>query len=388
MKKRIQVVDGLRGFSLLGILIANMLYFQYANITVEAVQPSTWWDQGAYYFTKIFVEGSFVPIFGFLFGYGVILFVRSLENRKSSARGPLWRRAIGLMVLGILHMIFVWDGDILLIYGSGLVMFMAFVKRKVKTMLIWAIVLTLCTMPFLLVKTDFLALAFTDTKAALDVLKNSTYLEIVKYRIGIPDDISSLIIAIALPFVLAFLVILSFIMVGPTVLLGMAAAKVGFFTDIEEKISLLKRLSFFIPAGLVCKTLLYWDHFVGKLLYGAGTYMLAIGYIAAFTYLFISMKENKLSKAFVNLGRLSLTNYLMQSVICTTIFYGYGFGFFGELGVALGLMIAFIIYSLQLLFANLYVQRFTIGPVEWILRKFVYLAKGREQGSAGYTAKE
>lgn len=378
MKKRIQVVDGLRGFSLLGILIANMLYFQYANITVEAVQPSTWWDQGAYYFTKIFVEGSFVPIFGFLFGYGVILFVRSLENRGSSARGPLWRRAIGLMVLGILHMIFVWDGDILLIYGSGLVMFMAFVKRKVKTMLIWAIVLTLCTMPFLLVKTDFLTLAFTDTKAALDVLKNGTYLEIVKYRIGIPDDISFLIIAIALPFVLAFLVILSFIMVGPTVLLGMAAAKVGFFTDIEEKISLLKRLSFFIPAGLVCKTLLYWDHFAGKLLYGAGTYMLAVGYIAAFTYLFISMKENKLSKAFVNLGRLSLTNYLMQSVICTTIFYGYGFGFFGELGVALGLLIAFVIYSLQLLFANLYVQRFTIGPVEWILRKFVYLAKGRE----------
>lgn len=69
-------------------------------------------------------------------------------------------------------------------------------------------------------------------------------------------------------------------------------------------------------------------------------------------------------------------------------FYGYGFGFFGELGVALGLMIAFVIYSLQLLFANLYVQRFTIGPVEWILRKFVYLAKGRAQGSAGYAAEE
>jgi len=123
--------------------------------------------------------------------------------------------------------------------------------------------------------------------------------------------------------------------------------------------------------------LLYWDHFVGKLLYGAGTYMLAIGYIAAFTLIFISMKENKVSQAFANLGRLSLTNYLLQSIICTTIFYGYGFGFFGELGVAVGLVIAGVIYLLQLLLANWYVQRFSIGPVEWLLRKFIYLGNGR-----------
>lgn len=377
MQNRIKTVDALRGFSLMGILIANMLYFQYDNPTFEAVQPNTWWDQAAYYFTKIFVEGSFIPIFGFLFGYSIILFVHSLENRGICSRGPLWRRAIGLVILGILHSVFIWNGDILLTYGSALLILMVFIKRKVKTLLIWAIVLTLCMMPLLLVKTDFLTMAFTDTKATLEILKNGTYWEVVKHRVSLPDDLAFVVLIIAMPFVIGFLIIFSFVALGPMVLLGMAAAKVGFFTDIEKKIGLLKRLSFLIPAGLVCKALLYWDHFVGKLLYGVGTYMLAIGYIAAFTLIFISMKENKVSQAFANLGRLSLTNYLLQSIICTTIFYGYGFGFFGELGVAVGVVIAGVIYLLQLLLANWYVQRFSIGPVEWLLRKFVYLGNGR-----------
>ena len=55
------------------------------------------------------------------------------------------------------------------------------------------------------------------------------------------------------------------------------------------------------------------------------------------------------------------------------VFYGYGFGYFGKLGVALGIVIAVIIYLLQLLLANWYLQRYSVGPVEWLLRKFVYL---------------
>lgn len=72
MKKRIKAVDALRGFSLIGILIVNMLYFQFDDITLEAIQPTAWWDQMAFYFTKIFVEGSFILIFDFLFSYGIM----------------------------------------------------------------------------------------------------------------------------------------------------------------------------------------------------------------------------------------------------------------------------------------------------------------------------
>lgn len=171
------------------------------------------------------------------------------------------------------------------------------------------------------------------------------------------------------------MVILSFLAVGPFVLLGMAAAKVDFFKHIEERGVLLKRLVLFIPIGLLCKYLLFFDNFVAKLAHGVGAYMLAIGYMALFTIIFMLIQENKYTQAFTSLGRLSLTNYLMQSIICTTIFYGYGLGYFGELGVALGLLIAVVLYSLQLYLSNLYSKRFSIGPVEWVLRKFVYLGK-------------
>ena len=377
MKKRIEVVDALRGFSLLGILIANMLSFQYANVTLEAVGPDTWWDKGAFYFTKILVEGSFYPIFGFLFGYGIILFVRSLENRELKMRGPLWRRAIGLMVLGILHIVFVWDGDILLTYGSALLIFMLFLKRKVKTILIWSVTLIVLTIPLLLMEEEFLQLTLTETKEMAAVFSSGAYWDVVQQRILGWTEMPVVVMVITLLLTVGFFSVFSFFIIGPFVLLGMAAAKVNFFTNIEDKVGLLKRLSLLIPIGLALKASVLWAHPVGKVLNGTGAYLLAIGYIAAFTFIFVSVRESNLSQAFVNLGRLSLTNYLMQSIICTTIFYGYGLGFFGELGVALGLVIAVVLYSLQLLLANVYAQRFSIGPVEWVLRKFVYLGNGR-----------
>ena len=374
MKKRIEAIDALRGFSLLGILIANMLYFQYGDITQNTIDPTTWWDKGAFYFTKIFVEASFYPIFGFLFGYGIILFIRALENRDLKTRGPLWRRAIGLMILGVLHISLIWDGDILFTYGAGLVIIMLFIKRKVKTMLIWATILALLMMPLFLVKTDFLTLA--ESEKTIAVLASGTYWEVVQQRIGITEDIPAVFGLLVLPIAIGLVALISFFVIGPFVLLGMAAARTDFFSNISGKTSLLKRLVLLVPIGLACKALFYWDHFAGKLLYGAGTYMLALGYMALFTLLYLANHESKLSKAFASVGRLSLTNYLMQSLIFTTIFYGYGLGFFGELGVAIGLVLAVAFYAIQLFVSTLYSKRFSIGPVEWLLRKFIYLGKG------------
>lgn len=380
MNKRIGIIDALRGFSLLGILIANMLYFQYGNVTLEAIQPETWWDKLAYYFTKIFVEGSFIPIFGFIFGYSIILFVRSIEKREFNIKGPLWRRAIGLIILGILHTCFVWDGDILIIYGSGLLLFMLFIKREVKTMLIWAAILTIITAPFLFITTDVQNILLSDSNAIIEILKNGTYLEVVKSRVDISNGMDASILFVVIGALLAFflIVVISFLAMGPFVLLGMSAAKVDFFQNIEEKFKLLKRVSFLIPVGIVCKAFLNSDFWIAIVLHGFGAYILAIGYIAMLTLLFIKIQQSTVFQAFMNLGRLSLTNYLMQSIICTTIFYGYGFGLFGKLGVALGLLIATIIYLLQLVISNWYMQRFSSGPVEWAFRKFVYLRDGRQ----------
>lgn len=209
------------------------------------------------------------------------------------------------------------------------------------------------------------------------VLANGTYWEVVQQRIGLTEEVPLIFFLIGLPIALVFIVLLAFFTIGPFVLLGMAAAKKDFFTHIRLRTKLLKRLALLVPLGLVCKSFLYWDHFAGKLIYGTGTYLLAIGYIALFTLIYLAKDETKLAQAFVSMGRLSLTNYLMQSIIFTSIFYGYGFGLFGKLGVAVGLLLAIVVYIVQLYISGIYTKRFSIGPVEWLLRKFVYLRQGR-----------
>ena len=377
MNKRLEVLDALRGFSLLGIIIANMLYFQYSSHTKDSIDPNTWWDQGAYYFTKIFVEGSFYPIFGFLFGYGLILFVQALENRDESVKGPLWRRAIGLVVLGAVHIALVWDGDILLTYGAALMfIILFFLKRRVKTWFIWAISLALLAIPFLFVKTIFLELLNEETAKASEVLKNGSYLDVVKYRIGLSADEYELMFwLIGIPIAFVFISIIGFVSVGTFILFGMAAAKVELLQNVELKKQLLKKCALLVPVGLLLKAFILWDHKVGVLLNGLGAYLLAIGYIALFILLFVNAQDNKLMNSFASVGRLSLSNYLLQSIICTTIFYGYGLGLFGKLGVALGVVLAVVIYGVQVFISSVYHKRFKLGPAEWVLRKFVYLGK-------------
>ena len=324
MNKRIEVIDALRGFSLLGILIANILYFQYGSLTKDTIDLNTWWNKGAYYFTKIFVEGSFYPIFGFLFGYGLIMFVQALENREEDIKGPLWRRAIGLIVLGAVHISLVWDGDILLTYGAALlVIILFFLKRRVKTWLIWAIFLALLAIPLTLLKTTtlFLDLLNEETAKAIELLKNGSYLDVVKYRIGFSADEFELISWLfAMPFAFILILILGFVLVGTFILFGMAAAKVELLRNVELKKQLLKKCVLLVPVGLILKSFILWEHKAALLLSGVGAYILAIGYIALFILLFVNAQDSKVMNNFASVGRLSLSNYLLQSIICTTIF--------------------------------------------------------------------
>ena len=88
MTQRISLIDALRGFSLLGILIANLLMFQYGSVGREYIEDLSWIDSISYYFTKIFVETSFMPIFSFIFGYSLIKLFESIKRRQHKTRWP------------------------------------------------------------------------------------------------------------------------------------------------------------------------------------------------------------------------------------------------------------------------------------------------------------
>ncbi|WP_309484832.1 DUF418 domain-containing protein [Bacillus aquiflavi] len=109
-----------------------------------------------------------------------------------------------------------------------------------------------------------------------------------------------------------------------------------------------------------------------------GASLLALGYIFAFASLYRDTKNRRFLSWFESIGRLSLTNYLMQTILCTMIFYGYGFGLFGKLGVIAGFFLAIFIFAIQVAGSTLYLKYFRMGPFEKILRMWTYLSlKGK-----------
>lgn len=114
-QNRVRIIDGLRGFSLVGILMANMLIFQYGiwgsqEMDLYALPD---YEMTAYKLVKIFVEGSFMPIFTFMFGFGMIKMQQSLAAKGLRQKRYLTRRFLMLIGLGFLHSYFLWEGDIL-----------------------------------------------------------------------------------------------------------------------------------------------------------------------------------------------------------------------------------------------------------------------------------
>ena len=100
----------------------------------------------------------------------------------------------------------------------------------------------------------------------------------------------------------------------------------------------------------------------------AGQPILSLGYVFLFMWIFTMMQSSKVMNAFESVGKLSLTNYLMQSVICTLVFYGYGLGLFGKMGITLGIVFGFVLYIFQCFGSTMYLKTFKRGPVEVLLR--------------------
>ncbi|WP_212932036.1 DUF418 domain-containing protein [Brevibacillus halotolerans] len=378
-RQRITVVDGIRGVSLLGILMANMLIFQYGlwgKDQLHLFSPSLL-DISTYSFLKLMVEGSFMPIFTFLFGFSMVKLKESLERRDCKYKRYFIRRFLFLILIGVLHSTYLWEGDILFFYGMSGLALLLFVNRTKKTLLIWGSILLL--LPALLVigsgenVTD--AKMFPSDKLEQYVKQtqiinsSGTYTEIKAYRnashdLGISDEE---IVAIML---------IAPVLTTPMFLLGMYAAKAGWFVNSNEKRSFyVKRALFFLPAGLLLKSLPSvcsgsWSG-IGDLL---GPSFLSFGYIFLIALLLSILSQTRWFTYFECVGKLSMTNYVMQTVICTTIFYGYGLGLFGKIGILSGILLSLLIFSLQVVASFWYLRFFTCGPIERLLRMWTYFS--------------
>ncbi|MBM7619949.1 uncharacterized protein JOC95_001801 [Bacillus tianshenii] len=374
MNKRVKLIDGMRGFSLIGILMANMLIFQYGMWGKDELQHFQLFsgDSISNTWLRIFVESSFMPIFMFLFGYSMIKFKEKLERDGKKVKRHFVRRSFLLLVLGLLHSIYIWEGDILFTYGFLSLIMLIFINRNKKTMLVWASVLFILTSLLglgTMEPTKEEAQNMTSyVEKATEIYAAGSYTDIKEFRnsdedpLGLPPAAYFLLFLLS-PFILC-----------PIFLLGMYAAKSNWFANPQqERRGYLLVSMVLVPLGLLLKSLSYafpdasFSGVAGML----GAPLLSLGYIFAFALLY-TMDFNPLLALFEKVGRLSLSNYLLQSVICTTIFYGYGFGLFGKIGVLNGILLAIVIYSTQVALSHWYLQYRKAGPVETLMRIGTY----------------
>ncbi|MEK3969690.1 DUF418 domain-containing protein [Bacillus sp. FSL M7-0558] len=369
---RVELIDSLRGFSLLGILIVNMLNFQYDYDFEKMFDSSFWGQELGVYVTEILFQGSFYPIFSFLFGYSFIKLIESTKAKGLNTNAIVVRRGFGLIVLGMLHYIFIWNGDILLYYGACMLFLMMFMSSRIKTMLIWSGVLGALS---LVVSPYMMKLVHGTDELLTDVYAKGDYADILLSRITVEDDMMIVTIILAIVSI-TLMPILGFLFgtmtVGPFALLGMVIGKRGHLTEEDRGRAYRKGWVWVIVVGLALKCATFidapWSEFVMVL----GGYVLAIGYIQAFIVFYYSKAAEGLKRLLAGLGRLSLSNYLAQSIICTTIFYSYGLGLFGQMGSMFGLLLAVGLYTAQLFISYLYLKKWRRGPVEWMMGKWVY----------------
>ncbi len=373
---RLPIIDGIRGVSLAGILLANMLIFQYGiwgKDNFQLYSPSHM-DSIAYRFTKIFIEGSFMPIFAFLFGFGMMKMKQSLDRKNQKDKRHFFRRFLFLAVVGFLHSRYLWEGDILFFYGLMGMFLLLFVGRKKKTLIIsGSVLLLLFSLPGYGNQHETLSdpvAIEAYVKKTISVYSTGTYEEIKDHRNHVdPGHLPD--------YMYLFLFLFAPFFTAPLFLFGMYAAQDNWFEEPDRKRGIYRKAASLLTlSGILLKSAHYffpqlsWTGIADLL----GSSILAFGYIFAFALLYTRFGSSFWLRACHSVGKLSLSNYLLQTVICTTIFYGYGLGLFGKLGVLSGIFLSIGIFVLQGIGSYWYLKRFKYGPVEKLLRIWTYFS--------------
>ncbi|WP_180533237.1 DUF418 domain-containing protein [Staphylococcus haemolyticus] len=383
--KRITIADSLRGFSLLGIFLANLLIFQFSLSGKDYIEhfhlnPV---NQGIFNLIIILVEESFLPIFAILFGFSMDKLYQSMKLKGlPRPRLKLLRRAIFLLILGFIHASYIWEGDILLAYSLAMLCVIPFISLSTKAFKWFNIVI----IPLMLVMGIWSM--FDDSKASTssDKYDSASYIHKVQkiYTEGSYNDIHHVDdIATSPKFAeledqlgdnkgAIFLIAILFEI--PLFTLGIFLSRCGWFEKDARHFWSSKLFIYLIPVSIIAKSTLLWlgnDKISGTLVAIFGP-VLSLGYMSLFKYLYQHYEKHPIFKGLENAGKISLTVYITQSIIGTLIFYSYGLGLFGK-DILIYTSILFVfIYIVLVLLATLHQRHFRYGPLEYLLRMFTY----------------
>jgi uncharacterized protein len=387
--ERLEILDVLRGLAVGGILIGNMQWLSgYGMMPPVLAAQSSLADQMTTFLVHFFVEGKFYSIFSFLFGFGFALQIARAEERGDQTASLFKRRLFWLLIIGLLHAYLLWAGDILSIYALMGFLLILFRRKTNDALLKWAFwLLAVPVLTYILLYILFVAFAPSDVAATIDkaqidswnkavtTVPNSGFLEILKgYNLNfIVGRYAGLILQMRLPKILAMF------------LLGFYAYRRGYFQDLSSHQPFIRKVLIYgLVLGLTGNIAFAWlagaeavipptpAGIVGVVTYAFGVPALAFFFIALVATLWQKAAWRRLLAFLAPVGRMALTNYLLQTVICVFIFYGYGFGQYGKFGALAATLTALLIFLFQIVLSALWLKYFAYGPLEWIWRQLTY----------------
>ena len=375
------ILDALRGFALLGIALANFPEFglwTFLSAEQQAAMPTAEVDQWVRFAQYMLIDGKFYTIFSLLFGVGFSMILMK-HGRKLFVR-----RMLILMVIGLLHRLFIWSGDILVVYATGGLILTLFVKLPDKALLWLAVGLILLPVgldaliefhgidyakrPYMAWWRRAYELGINEDNFATWLRDAKSYSEMFAFLMqGTIERSWELLSGHRLPKVVGLFI------------MGYLIGKRRLYARLEE-LPLKEMLICFLLLSLV---LSYgyalsatnshpWGETIHSLLYAVSVIPLGFCYIFIFSLLY---KKRPMAVSFRLLaasGRMALTNYIGQSVVGVVLFYGIGFG----LGLRLGLwqieLVALATFLVQIALSILWLRWFRFGPLEWVWRMLTY----------------
>jgi uncharacterized protein len=385
---RILHLDIFRGFAILGIFMVNILVMNVSFTFREAwimevcdpISMSGKLNEVAYWLLETFFFSKFFPIFSFLFGIGVSLQIRSLKRKRRNSTGFLLRRFTALFVFGVLHILFIWSGDILHLYA--LFGFILIFMYRLPTTVVWLSALVLFAFPFF----DEIYLFFCDyfVVAPHDYLANLPRAQIADIKIN-----GSLITDMYLrlfEYVFFIDVVVQFVIpvALPMTLMGMYIVRKGIIDRMDAFVNKI-RLPFLILLILILTyrfVFRYWaweafDIEFGSMLsfvlwsiYILSEVMLSFSYLIAIVLLLRTNIGKKVLSPLQYVGRMAFTNYILQSTIGYLIMQT--FGYYESFDVLGCISIVLIVFACQIPLSWFWLKHFKFGPLEWVWRCISY----------------
>jgi len=389
-KERIVSLDLLRGVALLGILPMNIQAF--SMISAAYMNPTAYGNfHGAnywvWYFCHLLADEKFMTIFSMLFGAGIFLMTSHVEAAGRKPAALHYRRMGWLILFGLMHSYLLWFGDILVTYGLCGMLAYCYRKMSPRKLIVYGVVFiaiasilfvwmawSLPNMPA--AKREFIRQGLWEPTPAMKAH------ELAAYRSGWLGEMGQRANDSLTGEVSGF-IYLAFWRVEGCMLIGMALFKLRVFSAQRSA----KLYWTFIAAAVLVgfPVIMYGVHhdiaagwefrnafFIGYQYNYWASMLVSLGWVGAAMLVFQSQTLRRFTKPVAAVGRMAFSNYIFDTVVCTTIFYGFGFGMFGKISRVTQIEVVMAIWMAQLILSSIWMQHFQFGPLEWLWRSLTY----------------